>query len=71
MLRGMNGCASAPKEGEEDYEQQVRAWARAVMAEQTPVEGGFAVAPIFPARLVSRPGCGQLDPSASASLVSH
>ena len=29
-------------------DEQVRAWARAIITDQTPVKGGFAPVPVFP-----------------------
>lgn len=34
--------------GQSTYEDQLRDWARAIIAEQAPVNGGFALAPAFP-----------------------
>jgi hypothetical protein len=38
------------------YVEQIRDWARTIVADQTPVKGGFAPAPVFPTAPMKNPG---------------
>lgn len=64
-------CAMNRAEEIEMHRQQVRRWAREIMRHTSPVEGGFAGAPIYPVLPAFAPGCGRLCPAASALLESR
>lgn len=70
MLRGTQESAQQSAEDDE-YEEAVRAWARAILSDQTPVEGGFAPAPIFPARPTCETSLEPQHQKVSALLECH
>jgi hypothetical protein len=71
MLRAQACDAGQSADDEQQYEEKVKVWARAILADQAAVEGGFAPAPIFPVRSISREESELPGPSALRSLEYH